>query len=48
MLAPAAAAADPVSPKQFERLHRLIKPHESEQKWKQVPWLADLWEARRQ
>ena len=46
VLAPATAAADPVPPGRFEKLHRLIRLHEAEQKWEQVPWLAELWEAR--
>ena len=48
LLAPVAFAADPVPSGQFEKVHKLIRPHEAEQKWEQIPWLADLWEARRQ
>jgi hypothetical protein len=47
VLVPATGGTEPVPPGQFEKLHRLIKPHTGEQKWEQVPWLADLWEARR-
>ena len=47
ILMPPAAAVEPVPPGQFEKLHRLIKPEAAEQKWEQIPWLADLWEARR-
>ena len=47
VLAPAASAGDPVPPGQFEKLHQLIRPHEAEQKWEQIPWLVDLWEARK-
>ena len=48
VVAGAAAGADPVPPAQFDKLHALIKPQRAEQKWEQIPWLADLWEARRQ
>ncbi len=42
-----AAAADAVPARQFDALHALIKPQAAEQKWEQIPWLADLWEARK-
>lgn len=41
-----AAAADPVPADQFDKLRAVIKPHTSEQKWEQIPWLSDLWQAR--
>lgn len=41
-------AAEPVTPEQFEKLRQVIKPHGDELKWMQIPWLADLWEARKQ
>ena len=44
----ACPAAGPVAPGQFDRLRRLLRPQPAEQKWEQVPWLTDLWEARRQ
>jgi hypothetical protein len=47
-LAPVTPAADPLPPEQFDKLHTLIKPQASEQKWTQIRWQADLWEARRQ
>jgi hypothetical protein len=48
LLAPfSAPGAAPVPPGQFDRLHALIKPHTDEQKWEQIPWLADLWQARK-
>jgi hypothetical protein len=47
-LAPVTLAADALPPEQFDRLHALIKPQVSEQKWTQIRWLTDLWEARRQ
>ena len=42
----AEAAAPPVPPQDFARLHALIKPAAPEEKWTQVPWLVSLWEAR--
>ena len=47
-LVPVVLAADALPPEQFDRLHTLIKPQTAEQKWTQIRWLADLWEARRQ
>ena len=41
-----AAAAPPVPPQDFARLHALIKPAASEEKWTQIPWLVSLWDAR--
>lgn len=31
---------------QFARLHTLIKPQPQEDRWLQVPWMSNLWEAR--
>lgn len=39
--------ADPISEREFAKLHALIKPLAGEEKWQQIPWLTDLWEARR-
>ena len=39
-------AADPIPPEQFGKMHGLIKPKPTEQKWEQIPWLTDLWQAR--
>jgi hypothetical protein len=33
---------------QFEKLRALIKPHLGEDKWAEIPWSSQLWEARRQ
>jgi hypothetical protein len=33
---------------QFEKLRTLIKPHPGEDKWAEIPWTSQLWEARRQ
>ena len=43
-----AQSAEPIDTAQFDKLHALIKPHAAEQKWTEVSWLANLWEARRQ
>jgi hypothetical protein len=43
-----APAADPIPPDQFAKLHALIKPAKSEEKWAEIPWLASLWQARQQ
>ena len=37
----------PSEPEEFARLHRAIKPRPEEQRWTQIPWETDLWEARR-
>jgi hypothetical protein len=38
--------SDSITPDQFTKLHALIKPKASEQKWEQIPWLVSLGEAR--
>jgi hypothetical protein len=42
-----ARAAEPIKEADFSKLHALIKPQAGEEKWQQIPWLSDLWEARR-
>jgi hypothetical protein len=39
----------PSTLEEFKELHALIKPHRTagEAAWDQVPWMTDLWEARR-
>ena len=34
------------TPDQFDKLRALIKPHADEDKWTEIPWAANLWEAR--
>ena len=46
VLCPPLFAAEPIAPAQFKKLHALIKPKPSEEKWAQIPWLTGLWEAR--
>jgi hypothetical protein len=42
------SAAEPIAPSQFDKLHALIRPGDQEERWQQIPWGADLWEARKQ
>ncbi|HYV36387.1 MAG TPA: hypothetical protein VE988_11820 [Gemmataceae bacterium] len=44
---PAARAADPIAPEKFAQLHKLIKPQAGEEKYYEIPWQIDLWEARK-
>jgi hypothetical protein len=32
---------------QFDQLQALIKPHPGEDKWAEIPWTTDLWDARK-
>jgi hypothetical protein len=34
------------TPDQFDKLRALIKPHADEDRWAEIPWTANLWEAR--
>ena len=54
--APAPPAATEPSPKEqpqpltaerFEKLHQLIKPQPGELRFHEIPWLIDVWEARK-
>lgn len=38
---------DSTKPDEFEKLHALIKPNAGEDKFMQIPWMIDLWEARK-
>jgi hypothetical protein len=42
-----APAVEPLGPEQFGRLQALIRPGAGEDRWAAVPWLTDLWQARR-
>jgi hypothetical protein len=42
-----APAAEPIRPDQFDKLRALIKPDAGEDRWAQIPWLTDLWQARK-
>ena len=41
-----AQAAQDVSPEEFERLHKEIRPHPGESRWTEIPWMYDLGKAR--
>ncbi len=49
--AAAVSAAEPsqhlLTPAQFAKFRSLIKPGSKEEKWTEIPWLTDLWEARK-
>lgn len=47
VLASAVCGVEPIKPKDFQSLHALIKPHPSEDRFTEIPWLTSLWEARR-
>jgi len=36
-----------LSPEQLGQLQALIKPDSGEEPWATIPWLTDLWQARR-
>ena len=40
--------ADPLTPKQFDQLWNVIRPQKGEDKWDEIAWRADLWEARKE
>jgi hypothetical protein len=42
----AARASEPIAADQFDRLRALIKPQPGEDRWADIPWLTDLWQAR--
>ena len=44
-------AAEPppsASPGQFKEVFALVKPAKDEDKWAQIPWQVNLWEARKE
>jgi hypothetical protein len=43
-----APAAEPLRPEQVGPLLALIKPDPGEDRWADIPWQTDLWQARRQ
>jgi hypothetical protein len=45
---PAAEPARPLTAEQFATLHALIKPAKDEDKWAQIPWQINLWDARKE
>jgi hypothetical protein len=42
-----ARASEPIKPEQFAKLHALIKPQADEERFMQIPWMTNLWEARK-
>lgn len=40
-------AAEPIRADQFEGLHALIKPGKGDDRWTTIPWITDLWQARK-
>jgi hypothetical protein len=40
-------SSEPIKPEQFNKLHSIIKPNSDEEKFMQIPWMIDLWEARK-
>ena len=46
LFGPGAAALEPISQEHFARLQGLIKPGADEDRWANIPWLTDLWQAR--
>jgi len=42
-----ARGAEPIPADQVAKLHALIKPAADEDRWASIPWLTDLWEARK-
>jgi hypothetical protein len=44
----ASEEAKSLSPKNFSRLHEMIKPQKAESRFLQIPWVLSLWEGRQQ
>jgi hypothetical protein len=40
-------APAPIPPEKFTALHELIKPQAGESRWREIPWLTSIWEARK-
>ncbi len=45
--APIVADEPPIPRGELATLHTLIKPHAGEAPWSEIPWLTDVWEARK-
>jgi hypothetical protein len=39
-------AAEPIRAEDFGKIQALVKPSTGDDKWSQIPWLTNLWEAR--
>jgi hypothetical protein len=46
-LATVGLAAEPIPTDQLDRLISVIKPTADEDKWTNIPWQINLWEARK-
>lgn len=44
----ATQSAGPIKPEHFQKLHALIKPQATEEKFMQIPWRTSLWDARKE
>ena len=44
---PKTQAAEELTADSFAGIHKLIKPQAGESRWLEIPWLTDVWEARR-
>jgi hypothetical protein len=44
----ATPSAEPIKAEHFQKLHALIKPQKSEEKFMQIPWRTSLWDARKE
>lgn len=47
LFAGAGSAAEPIKLEQFDKLRALIKPQANEEKFMQIPWMTNLWDARK-
>jgi hypothetical protein len=45
--APFAHSADPIKPESLSKLQAVIKPGKGEDVWTSIPWMTDLWQARK-
>jgi hypothetical protein len=41
------AEAKPIAASDFEKLQAMIKPRPGEANWAEIPWMTNLWEARK-
>jgi hypothetical protein len=41
------AGTPPIRQDQFDKLQTLIKPDRGEDQWARIPWVSDLWQARK-
>jgi hypothetical protein len=53
LLLPGASARGPAdvrlapTPENFAKFQAFLRPRPEEEKWLQIPWMTDLWEARK-